>query len=295
MQTKIKNIVFKNRWVLFVLPALAFVAFIYINPITNTIWYSLIKWEYLHKIGFNWFGNYISIISSKHFFRSLLNNLVIIIGVVPTVTIFGLFFAQFIYTKISGYKFYSFLFFMPVILPDIVVARVLTTLLNKVGPINTLLSEVGLDFFVVDWFGNPRFSLLAVMVSIIWKNIGFAMILFLARLTTVDYSIYEAAKIDGATDMQAFRYISIPILKGIIQINIILQIIGLTSFLFNYIYVMTDGGPGFSSTVLEYFIYINAFKLQDIGRSSAAGLFLIIITIILVYSYLLVTKKRKNV
>lgn len=292
---KNRNFIFNNRWLFFVIPTLAFTAFIYINPILNTVWYSLREWNYLHMGDFNWFGNYMSMLSSKHFFESLLNNLIIIVGVIPVVIIGGLFFAQFIYLKIPGYKFYNFLFFIPVVLPDIIVAKVLTTLLNKAGPINILLSKIGLGFFVVDWFGNPRFSLLIIIISIIWKSIGFTMILFLARLTTIDYSIYDAAKIDGASDMQIFRYISIPILKNIIQVTIVLQLISLTSFLFNYIYVMTEGGPGFSSTVLEYYIYIYAFKFQDIGSSSAAGLFLIIITITLIYFYLFVTKKRESI
>ncbi|MCL4384843.1 MAG: sugar ABC transporter permease [Cyanobacteria bacterium] len=157
-----------------------------------------------------------------------------------------------------------------------------------------MLTKIGLGFFAIDWFGNPRFSLYSIIMTIIWKSVGFTMILFLARLTTIDYSIYEAAKIDGASDMQIFRYISIPMLKNIIQIAIVLQLISLTSFLFNYIYVMTQGGPGFSSTVLEYFIYINAFKYQDIGISSASGLFLILITGFLVYFYLFTNKKQER-
>ncbi|MCG2790614.1 MAG: hypothetical protein L6305_02560, partial [Actinomycetia bacterium] len=186
---KNRSFVFNNRWFFYVIPTLVITAFIYVNPVLSIILYSLRKWKYLHMGDFNWFSNYISILSSKHFFESLLNNLIIIVGVIPVVILGGLFFAQFIYLKIFCYKFYSFLFFIPVVLPDIIVAKVLTTLLNKTGPINTILSQIGLGYFVVDWFGNPRFSLLAIILSIIWKSIGFTMILFLARLTTIDYSI----------------------------------------------------------------------------------------------------------
>ena len=291
---KNRNFIFNYRWIFFVIPVLTLISFIYINPILTTIIYSLRNWDYLHMGNFNRFANYISILSSKHFFESLLNNLIIIIIVIPVVIIGGLFFAQFIYLKIPGYKYYNFIFFIPVVLPDIIVAKVFTTLLNKTGPINTILTKIGLGFFAIDWFGNPRFSLYSIIITIIWKSVGFAMILFLARLTTIDYSIYESAKIDGASDMQLFRYISIPMLKNIIQITIVLQLISLTSFLFNYIYVMTQGGPGFSSTVLEYFIYIYAFKYQNIGISSASGLFLIFATGFLVYFYLFINKRQER-
>ena len=289
-----RKLLFNYRWIFFVIPVLSFTSFVYLNPILSTFLYSMREWKYLHMGNFNRFANYISILNSKYFFESLLNNLIVIIIVIPIVIIGGLFFAQFIYLKIPGFKFYNFIFFIPVVLPDIIVAKVFTTLLNKTGPINFILNKIGLGVFAVDWFGNPRFSLYSIIMTIIWKSVGFTMILFLARLTTIDYSIYEAAKIDGASDMQIFRYISIPMLKNIIQIAIVLQLISLTSFLFNYIYVMTQGGPGFSSTVLEYFIYVNAFKYQDIGISSASGLFLIFITGFLVYFYLFINKKQER-
>jgi len=213
---------YRNIGFFFIVPALALIIFIYLNPIIRTIWYSLVNWKYLVPYDFNWFKNYIDLLSTRHFFSVLLNNLTIVGIVIPVVTVIALFFAQSIYSKIPGYKFYSFLFFIPVVLPDLVVAETMIALLNKVGPINTMWQNLGLDFLVVDWLGNPRFSLYSIIISLIWKNIGFAMILFLARLTTVEKSIYEAAEIDGATDMQTFRYISFPILKNIIFVYVVL-------------------------------------------------------------------------
>lgn len=286
--------IFSSFSYFFILPGLLWVGFVYLYPIVRMIWYSLVNWTYLTPDGFNWFKNFVDLIKTRYFFTTLSNNLFIIVGVIPVTIAIALFFCQFIYLKIRGYKFYTFIFFIPVVLPDIVVAEIMISFLNKVGPLNTFFTKVGLDFLVVDWLGNPRFSLLAIIISIIWKGIGFAMILFLARLTTVDKSIYESAQIDGATDMQILRYISIPILKNIIQVYIVLQIIGLMSFLFNYVYVMTDGGPGFSSTPLEYFVYINAFKLQDMGKANAAGIFLIFFTMLIVYLFIVIMRKQRR-
>jgi ABC-type sugar transport system permease subunit len=215
----------------------------------------------------------------------MLNNVVIILGVVPVVAVISLAFAQSIFSRIPGYRIYTFLFFIPVILPDVVVARVLTEVLNKVGPLNAVLSAIGLDFLAKDWLGAPGLSLFSIIVSLIWKNIGFALILFLARLTTIDVGIYEAAEIDGASSTQKYFSITLPLLFSTIVIYVVLQVIGLMAFLFNYIHVMTAGGPGYSSTVLEYFIYLNIFRLQEIGKGSAAGVILMFATTVFIYYF----------
>jgi ABC-type sugar transport system permease subunit len=268
-----------------VLPAIALIGFIYINPIIRMFIFSLEGWSYLKPQGWNHFAGYLDLLNDPHFYATMLNNVVIILGVVPVVAVIALAFAQAIFSRIPGYKLYTFLFFIPVILPDVVVARVLTEVLNKVGPLNAFFSAIGLDFLALDWLGAPGLSLFSIIVSLIWKNIGFALILFLARLTTIDVGIYEAAEIDGATSSQKYFSITLPLLTGTIKIYIVLQVIGLMAFLFNYIHVMTAGGPGYSSTVLEYFIYLNTFRLQEIGRGSAAGVILIALTTVFIYYY----------
>jgi ABC-type sugar transport system permease subunit len=210
------------------------------------------------------------------------------------VAVTSLSFAQAIFSKIPGYRFYTFLFFIPVVLPDVVVAQVLTAVLNKVGPLNQLLSAAGLGFLARDWLGAPGYSLFSIIVSLIWKNIGFALILFLARLTTIDPCIYEAAEIDGARASHKYFRITLPLLASTITVYIVLQVIGLMAFLFSYIHVMTAGGPGYSSTVLEYFIYLNIFKLQEIGKGSAAGVILIVVTAIFIYYYLFTSARASR-
>jgi ABC-type sugar transport system permease subunit len=259
--------------------------FIFLNPIIRMFLFSLEGWSYLKPQGFNNFQNYLDLLTDRHFYDTMLNNVVIILGVVPVVAVISLAFAQAIFSRIPGYKLYTFLFFIPVILPDVVVARVLTEVLNKVGPLNAFFSAIGLGFLAKDWLGAPGLSLFSIIVSLIWKNIGFALILFLARLTTIDVGIYEAAEIDGASSTQKYFSITLPLLSSTITIYVVLQVIGLMAFLFNYIHVMTAGGPGYSSTVLEYFIYLNIFRLQEIGRGSAAGVILMLVTTVFIYYF----------
>ena len=276
---------FSAKGYLFILPAVALIAFIFVNPIIRMFLFSLEGWSYLKPQGFNDFRNYAILLRDPHFYNTMLNNVIIILGVVPVVAVIALAFGQAIFSRIPGYRVYTFLFFIPVVLPDVVVARVLTEVLNKVGPLNAMFSAIGLGFLSRDWLGAPGLSLFSIIVSLIWKNIGFALILFLARLTTIDIGIYEAAEIDGASSTQRYFSITLPLLSSTIKIYIVLQVIGLMAFLFNYIHVMTSGGPGYSSTVLEYFIYLNIFRLQEIGRGSAAGVILIVLTTFFIYYY----------
>ncbi len=256
--------------------------------------FSLQGWSYLRPQGFNQLKNYLDLLNDPHFYATMLNNVLIIVSVVPVVAVISLAFAQAIFSRIPGYKIYTFLFFIPVILPDVVVARVLTEILNKVGPLNAVLNAIGLNFLAKDWLGAPGLSLFSIIVSLIWKNIGFALILFLARLTTIDIGIYEAAEIDGATSTQKYFSITLPLLSATIKIYIVLQVIGLMAFLFNYIHVMTAGGPGYSSTVLEYFIYLNIFRLQEIGRGSAAGIILMLVTTVFIYYFVFRTTRAER-
>ncbi len=284
-----------NKAYLYILPTMAIMLFVFLNPIIRMFVFSLEEWRYLQPQGLNDFKNYTDLLSGRHFYNSFANNVIIIAGVVPVVTLIALTFAQAIFLKIKGYGIYGFLFFIPVFMPDIVVAQVLTTILNKAGPLNAFLTAIGLGAFAFDWLGSSGFSLFSIIVSLIWKNIGFALILFLARLTTIEPSIYESAAIDGASAVNKYFFITLPMLASTISIYVILQIIGIMSFLFSYIHVMTAGGPGYSSTVLEYFIYVNIFKLQEIGKGSAAGVILIIFTMIIIYSWLFLSlKSEKN-
>jgi len=283
-----------RKGLLFILPALVIVCFIFLNPIFRMFIFSVEHWKYLRPTGFNGFANYLALLGDRHFYETLGNNGIIIAGVVPCVIVISLTFAQAIFGRMPGYSVYTFLFFIPVVMPDIVVAKILTEVLNKVGPLNQFFNLFGLGYLDRDWLGAPGFSLFSIIASLIWKNIGFALLLFLARLTTVDVAIYEAAEIDGASGSQKYFFITIPMLASTISVYVVLQVIGLMSFLFSYIHVMTAGGPGYSSTVLEYFIYLNTFRLQEIGIGSAAGMILIVITMIVVWNYLFASRKRSR-
>mgnify|MGYP005658914769 CR=1 FL=1 len=112
------------------------------------------------------------------------------------------------------------------------------------------------------------------------------MILFYAKMMSIDPSLFESARIDGAGDLQLIRHITLPQLRGVIQLYTVLAIIFFLNKSFGYIFVMTGGGPGFSTTTIDYFIYLNAFKYMRFGVASAVAVLISIMVFLLVIVYL---------
>lgn len=271
----------------YILPALLLLIFIYANSITRVIWYSLTEWNgFVPTTRFNWFQNYIAVFHDPNFVTSIQNSLVILVAVIPALLILAVIVSQFLYMGIRGSRFYKVIFFFPVILPIAVVGVVFTFILSKEGPLNQILNFLHLNMLAIDWFASPRYAIFGLVMMIIWKDIGFAIVLFLARLMNTSPSLYESARIDGANELQLIRHITLPQLKGVILLYSILSCISLLSSLFSYIFVTTNGGPGYSTTVLEYYIYLYTFRLGNMGQGTAVAVILFALTAILSAFYL---------
>ena len=148
------------------------------------------------------------------------------------------------------------------------------------GVINTVLQVAGLGVLAKDWLGDSRLALPVVAAVIIWKEMGFAMILFLARLLGVPRELYEAAEIDGAGWWHKVRFISLPQIRGVAAILAILESFTLLSWVFGYVYTMTVGGPGYSTSVMEFFIYKAAFNWSgELGLASAVCVLLFVVAL----------------
>jgi multiple sugar transport system permease protein len=176
-------------------------------------------------------------------------------------------------------------------MPVVVVGVVFTYILQNNGPFNSMLRFIGLGFLAKDWFALSATALPSIIVMIVWKDFGLPLILFLSRLTETSPSLFEAARIDGAGDLKIIRHITLPELKDIIVLYSIIACIGNLSALFPYINVTTNGGPGSSSTVLEYFIYLYTFRYYEMGQGAAASVILFIITFGLSITYFRLLKR----
>ena len=187
--------------------------------------------------------------------------------------------ALLLYQRIRGWRVYQMLVFVPVVIPVVVWGYIWTFLYSLDGPVNETLDVIGLGKFSRLWLADPDYALLAVMITYVWKDIGFPIILFLARLLSLDPVLFDAAKIDGASSPQTLWYIVIPLLREVIWVYAILSVMWIFTATFTYIYAMTGGGPGYSTTVLGYYIYTKGFQEFKMGYASAVSVILFVIVL----------------
>jgi ABC-type sugar transport system permease subunit len=150
------------------------------------------------------------------------------------------------------------------------------------GVVNTGLRSTGLGFAAQDWLGSTTWALPTIMFVIVWKELGFGVILCVARLTSVDEALFEAARVDGASWWRVVRHITIPQLAPALAFYAVVELITMLSWVFAYVYVMTLGGPQNSTVVSEYYIYQAVFQNDTIGVGAAAGVVLLAIVTILI-------------
>ena len=266
---------------LYILPAVAIVLFIYCYPIIKNIQFSF------HDLGlegspFVGLRNYRRVFTDKAFFISIKNNFTLFL-LIPALVLVSLIFSSLLYEKIRGWKLYRTLIFLPYVLSITAVGIFFSYFFQGNGVLNTFLRKIGLDIFALNWLGSTKLALPTVMIIILWKEFGYGVILFLARLMTVQGVLYDAAEIDGAGWFQKLWYITIPQLATVIEFYVFLSLITMMSWVFNYIYVITFGGPSQKTYVSEFYIYIQAFKQNSIGVSSVVALVLFFITGLLAF------------
>ena len=280
-----RAIVWRNRRnaYLFLLPnIIGFAAFTLI-PVVYAMILSFMQWDGSNSPEFNGLGNYIKLFSDTNFIIAFKNTMIYTFGTVPFIVFLALCLSVFINNGIKGATFIRAAHFFPHISSIVALTIVWQFLYNaKEGPINMFLRSISIENPPA-WLSDSDWALYAVMIMIIWKGIGYYMIIYLAGLKGIPSALYEAATVDGATRLQQFRYITIPMLKPVTFYVSIMCIIN--SFkVFTPIYVMTGGGPGRATSVLVFQIYKEAFINYKFGYASAISmvLFLIILVVTLV-------------
>jgi len=273
----------KRGQIYFFLPAIFIISFIFLFPIINLFILSFQDFNLEARTSsFIGFHNYSLLVKDDVFIKSVRNNLILILMVVPILITLCILFAVLLYDCRRDLKFFQITIFLPYILSITVVGILFAILLQKNGPINDILTSIGLGFLAGDWLGNPRIAILTVGAIIIWKELGFGTTLFLARLLVISSDILDAADIDGANWFKKVVLIYIPHMSGIIFFYITLTTINLFSWIFNYIYVITRGGPGNQTYVIEFFIWNRVYKYNQINYASSAAvlIFLSLVTVI---------------
>jgi ABC-type sugar transport system permease subunit len=279
---------------LFLLPAFALLAAVFAFPIAQTISYGFTSWRGgvrpAHWVGLQ---NYVDAATSGRVLNALKHNVMLLV-VIPIEVCLAVFMASLLRERIPGWRIYRFLVFVPSMISITVIGYVWTFFLSPTGIINTILNHIGLSEWSRPWLADSHFALPAIALVLIWRDTGFAVILFYSRLLAVDDSVYESAALDGARRFRRMLYIDFPLLRGAITIFVVLMSIWLFSFVFNYVYVMTGGGPGDASNVAELEIYRQGFVLSEMGYASAISGLLLLITLPILVVQVRLQLKRKS-
>lgn len=246
-------------------------------PIIMAFAGSFHQWNPLNGT-YKWLGidNYVRMLQYPTFWTSMINTILFCVVVVVFRVLLGLGIAYAINSKMTKRKtFFRTIFYMPTVTPLVAIAFVWKIMYN---PQFGLIDQIfGLD---INWLFNSSFALPAVMVMTIWKDFGYAVILFMSGMLSLPEDCFESARIDGANAWQTFRYITLPLLKPTMLFVVITSII---SYLQAYVpvMVMTKGGPGTSTFLSSYLVYDQAFVKYNFGYASAIAFFILILTAVL--------------
>lgn len=265
----------EKKGLLLVLPALIGTFLFIIIPIFCSFGLSFSEWDFLNEIHFVGFSNYKSVFTEPEFLQILINTIVYAVSTTIFAVIIPLLIASIINNRIKGSELFKTIYFLPFITPAVVIAIVWAWIFDpNIGLVNTLFHTH------YTWLFSTKLAMPVLIFVSVWKLIGYNVVLFLTGFSTIDKSVYEASKIDGATAYQTFFDITVPLLKP--TIYFVTTVTAISSFqIFDLIYVMTQGGPNDSTNVIVYSIYKYAFEYFDIGKSCALAYILFAIILVL--------------
>lgn len=259
-----------------------------LRPTFDVFVLSLYDWDGINPVR-DWVGldNFARLLNDPVFWEALRNNLLWLVIVVTFNVALGLVTATVLASRIRGRLAFQLAVFLPVIQAPIVVALIWRWMYNPDGLINRGLEAISLGDLAQPWLGDTTLALPALALAAGWAGFGLAVILFLAGLQGVDQTLYDAARIDGANARQLFRYVTIPSLRNVITVVILLQMIGAFQ-VFDVIWGTTQGGPIHSTEMLATYMFKRGIQEGEYGFGSAiAVVFMAIVLVFAVTSVVL--------
>jgi multiple sugar transport system permease protein len=254
---------------LFILPATLHLTVFLLIPLAFSLFLAFHRWNGINirDAPFVGLDNFAFLAGDERFWNAFRNTVYYTILAVPGAMIVSLLVAAVLNQKLTGVRLFRTIFFMPVVSSWVAVSVVWITLLDpNAGVLNWLLSLFGLP--AINWLGDPRWAMPALVIITIWKSLGFTMVIWLAGMQAIPRELYDAARVDGAGPVQTFRYVTIPLLAPTTAFLLITGVIA--SFqVFTPIYVMTKGGPLGSTDVVVMRIFDRAFQELRMGYASA--------------------------
>lgn len=239
-------------------------------------------------------GNFTRLASDQFFLAALRHTLVFGISALTLEFLLGLALAVLLNHKIRGRSFFRAGLLVPMMLPTVVVGVIWRLMLNpNFGAVNGTLKGAGLNTTALTWTSSPRLAMLSIVAVDVWQWTPFMFLILLAGLQAIPQEPYEAALIDGSSGWQTFRHITLPLLKPAILVALLLRTMDLLR-VFDQVFILTEGGPGFATETISLYIYRTAFRFSNFGYAAAMSFVLLLITNIISGFYIRLLQARES-
>lgn len=276
----------RRGYYVYLIPGLVGLVAIVLGPLLANFAIGFTTWRGIGSPRFVGFDNYVRLVHDGQFLSSLNHTLLFIISMTIIPTVLGLLLAAALFDYINeefGARWASFFragFYLPQILPITAAGVLWGWILSPIGIINTVFTSIGLPMLAQNWLGDPAFALAAVSLVIVWVQIGYGLVVFMAGMARVDPALYEAAQLDGATWLQRFISITVPMLAPEIFVVVLTTVIAALK-VFAPVYVLTSGGPNNATQVPSYLTYYHFFTTSRVGYAAAIATVQTAFTIVL--------------
>lgn len=252
---------------LFLAPLLVLLIAFILYPVAMNLVASFTEWKGYGPMKWIGFSNYRAMFSDRAFWTSI-SNTAILVCYIPVSTVITVFIAALLSEGLRGWQTYRAILFIPNLLGPVVIGVVFSIFLRDDGPVNLALKWITGSTW--PFLTSPMYAINTVgIVQVVWVHLGFGLIYFLAAMSGIDRSMYEAALIDGAGFWETLVRVTIPSIRFAVEFWVVFSFIEVFARMFSFIYTLTQGGPGYGTFTLEYGIFVQGFEKFHSGYSSA--------------------------
>ena len=265
-------------------PAVILVSLFIFIPTVNVFRMSLYRMGGItNKQTFIGFENFKTLMGDKNFLQAMQNSILIIFLVTICTIVLAILFATLLQRRnFKGNNFFRIIFYIPNILSIVVIAGIFGAIYNPTtGLLNTFLRAIGLDALARNWMSESNIVIYSVIFALVWQAIGYYMVMYMASMAAIPPDYYEAASLDGATELQMFSKITFPLIWSNIRTTLTFYIISTINLSFLFVQIMSDGGPNGKTEVFLNYMYKQAYGNGAYGYGMAIGVVVFIFSFVL--------------
>lgn len=289
----------RRGYAVFLIPGIVLSLAVIVVPLVMTVYVSFTRWTGIGRPQWIGVANYSRLLRDANFWASFEHILLLIVAMAVIPSLIGLVLAAVLFDYVSRVfgprtaNVFRSGFYLPQILPVAVTGIVWGWILHpSYGALNAILDKIGLASLARNWLGDPAYALYSVMAIMVWVQIGYPVVMFMAGLQRVDPELYEAADLDGASWWQRFSRIAVHLIRPEIYVVLVTTTIAALK-IFGQIFVLTRGGPGNATLVPSYFAYKQYFEIINVGYGSAISTVLTLIILVLTVVFLRIQNRRE--